>query len=78
LNPLVPPINPYLTTDLPAAPTDTPQVPLSQINRILNQSRPNYDDEKVVCANKPGRECCPAYCCSLESTVHELSQPMDM
>lgn len=52
-------------------------VTLGEINAILNQSRPSYGGA-LVCASTEQLTCCPAYCCELTSTIHELAKPMDM
>lgn len=44
------------------------------LDNILRGDRPIYDKE-VICA--PTDICCPAYCCSVVSTVHELGKPFD-
>jgi hypothetical protein len=50
-------------------------ITLGEVDTMLRGARPTYD-ELVVCA--PEGVCCPAYCCSIISTVHELQKPMDM
>ncbi len=46
------------------------QVSLNQVQAILNQNLPKYGGD-VVCANEDG-SCCPAYCCSVKNTIHDL------
>lgn len=57
---------------------DGREVTLGQIASVLNQSRPNYFwGGEVVCSTSTDY-CCPAYCCNVLNTVHELQKPMDM
>lgn len=52
------------------------QVSLGQIQNILQQNKPTYGGD-IVCANEDG-SCCPAYCCNVKNTLHDLQQkPMD-
>jgi hypothetical protein len=52
------------------------QISLGQIQNILQQNQPTYGGD-IVCANEEG-SCCPAYCCNVKNTLHDLEQkPMD-
>lgn len=54
---------------------------LGELSDVLNQSRPHYywDRSTVACAAPTSSvPCCPAYCCNVESTAHELQHPIDM
>ena len=53
-------------------------VTLGQINNVLNQSRPNYFWGGEIACGTASDVCCPAYCCNVVSTVHDLQKPMDM
>lgn len=74
-----PPHAPALT---PTSTRNTPNaVTLGELSSVLNQSRPHYywDRANVACAAPTtAQACCPAYCCNVESTAHELQHPIDM
>ncbi|EWM25993.1 hypothetical protein Naga_100531g2, partial [Nannochloropsis gaditana] len=53
-------------------------VTLSQISSALNQSRPHYFWGGDLVCYDANMACCPAYCCNVMSTVHDLQKPMDM
>jgi hypothetical protein len=51
-------------------------VTLGQLEGILNQTRPTYDND-YVCVTGSNGACCPDYCCSLTSVVEDLNMPLN-
>ena len=52
---------------------------MSEIAHVLNQSRPEYFWGGDVACTVVDGICCPPYCCSIMSTVHDLTnKPMNM